>query len=237
MYIYLGRLYTHSYSVFTNGLTRPYSVSYPLLFLCISLFSCFVTLSKLKLVSSYPPWVCGGLLKPTITYSTHFTYYISYTRSPSPFVIYNIHQSIIQFSLYIEFQQYCMYGSFEEVPFEIIHLVYQSHFIHFQYINHTLFTKCIYHTLCSFSVYQSYSAYIVHLSHFVFIFSISIILCSHSASITLRVHISVYLSYSIHIVHLSHFVFIFSISIILYSLSASITLCVHFRYIYYTLFT
>ncbi|GMP71304.1 hypothetical protein CsSME_00029772 [Camellia sinensis var. sinensis] len=25
-------------SVFTNGLTRPYSVSYPLLFLCIFLF-------------------------------------------------------------------------------------------------------------------------------------------------------------------------------------------------------
>ena len=72
-------------------------------------------------------------------------------------------------SFFLIHAQYCMYGSFKEVPFEIIHLVYQSHFIHL--------------------VYQSYSVHIVHLSHFVFIFSISIILCSLSASITLRVHI------------------------------------------------
>ncbi|THG14455.1 hypothetical protein TEA_016302 [Camellia sinensis var. sinensis] len=46
-YSVLYNVMTPPSSVFTNGLKRPYSVSYPLLFFFV--FSCSVTISKLKL--------------------------------------------------------------------------------------------------------------------------------------------------------------------------------------------
>ena len=88
----------HHHPVSSPMVWHDHTVS-PILFY-FYVFSCFVPLSKLKLVSFYPPWVCGGLLEFTITYHPFtityhhllLTYSSPTTHSPSS--IYRNHESL-----------------------------------------------------------------------------------------------------------------------------------------------